>query len=82
MPASRQDQGMSPGLAVLTSMITPAVLIPACSALILSTSVRLGRVVEMDFPGSSGDTTPRRRSSSSSTRAARGSPPAARLRRK
>jgi hypothetical protein len=37
---------MNPGLAVLTSMITPAVLISACSALILSTSVRLGRVVD------------------------------------
>lgn len=37
---------MAPELAVLTSMITPAVLISACSALILSTSVRLGRVVD------------------------------------
>lgn len=37
---------MSPELAVLTSMITPAVLISACAALILSTSVRLGRVVD------------------------------------
>jgi hypothetical protein len=37
---------MSPELAILTSMITPAVLISACSALILSTSVRLGRVVD------------------------------------
>ena len=34
------DQG------VLTSMITPAVLISACAGLILSTSVRLGRVVD------------------------------------
>ena len=33
-------------LAVLTTMITPAVLISACGALILSTSVRLGRVVD------------------------------------
>ena len=33
-------------LAVLTSMITPAVLISACAGLILSTSVRLGRVVD------------------------------------
>ena len=33
-------------LTVLTSMITPAVLISACGALILSTSVRLGRVVD------------------------------------
>jgi hypothetical protein len=31
---------------VLTSMITPAVLISACAGLILSTSVRLGRVVD------------------------------------
>ena len=35
---------LDPG--VLTSMITPAVLISACAALILSTSVRLGRVVD------------------------------------
>jgi hypothetical protein len=33
-------------LGVLTSMITPAVLISACAGLILSTSVRLGRVVD------------------------------------
>ena len=33
-------------LSVLTTMITPAVLISACGALILSTSVRLGRVVD------------------------------------
>jgi hypothetical protein len=37
---------MSLELAVLTTMITPAVLISACGALILSTSVRLGRVVD------------------------------------
>lgn len=37
---------MIPELAVLTSMITPAVLISASGALILSTSVRLGRVVD------------------------------------
>ena len=37
---------MSPEFAVLTSMITPAVLISACAALVLSTSVRLGRVVD------------------------------------
>ena len=37
---------MTPEFTVLTSMITPAVLISACSALILSTSVRLGRVVD------------------------------------
>jgi hypothetical protein len=36
----------SQSLAVLTAMITPAVLISACGALILSTSVRLGRVVD------------------------------------
>ena len=33
-------------IAVMTAMITPAVLISACGALILSTSVRLGRVVD------------------------------------
>ena len=33
-------------VAVLTAMITPAVLISACGALILSTSTRLGRVVD------------------------------------
>jgi hypothetical protein len=37
---------LSTELAVLTSMITPAVLISACGALVLSTSVRLGRVVD------------------------------------
>jgi hypothetical protein len=37
---------LSQALAVLTAMITPAVLISACGALILSTSVRLGRVVD------------------------------------
>ena len=37
---------MSLEIAVLTTMITPAVLISACGALILSTSVRLGRVVD------------------------------------
>ena len=37
---------MTPEFAVLTSMITPAVLISACAALILSTSTRLGRVVD------------------------------------
>lgn len=37
---------MSLDIAVLTTMITPAVLISACGALILSTSVRLGRVVD------------------------------------
>ena len=33
-------------LAILTAMITPAVLISACGALILSTATRLGRVVD------------------------------------
>ena len=37
---------MPPELGILTSMITPAVLISACAGLILSTSVRLGRVVD------------------------------------
>jgi Flp pilus assembly protein TadB len=37
---------MSSAVAVLTAMITPAVLISACGSLILSTSVRLGRVVD------------------------------------
>ncbi len=36
----------SQSVAVLTAMITPAVLISACGALILSTSTRLGRVVD------------------------------------
>lgn len=37
---------LTSALAVLTAMITPAVLISACGALILSTSTRLGRVVD------------------------------------
>ncbi len=37
---------MSSALTVLTAMITPAVLISACGSMILSTSVRLGRVVD------------------------------------
>lgn len=37
---------MPADLGVLTAMITPAVLISACAGLILSTSVRLGRVVD------------------------------------
>jgi hypothetical protein len=37
---------MPSDMGVLTSMITPAVLISACAGLILSTSVRLGRVVD------------------------------------
>jgi hypothetical protein len=39
-------EAFSSALAVLTAMITPAVLISACGALILSTSTRLGRVVD------------------------------------
>ena len=37
---------MSSAVAVLTAMITPAVLISACGNMILSTSSRLGRVVD------------------------------------
>lgn len=37
---------LSSSLAVLTAMITPAVLISACGTMILSTSARLGRVVD------------------------------------
>jgi Protein of unknown function (DUF2721) len=37
---------MTSALAVLTAMITPAVLISACGSMILSTSSRLGRVVD------------------------------------
>jgi hypothetical protein len=37
---------LNSALAVLTAMITPAVLISACGALILSTSTRLGRVID------------------------------------
>lgn len=37
---------LSASLAVLTAMITPAVLISACGTMILSTSTRLGRVVD------------------------------------
>ncbi|MFN2453263.1 MAG: DUF2721 domain-containing protein [Pyrinomonadaceae bacterium] len=36
----------SSALSVLTAMITPAVLISACGTMILSTSTRLGRVVD------------------------------------
>ena len=39
------DQTTS-AVAVLTAMITPAVLISACGSMILSTSTRLGRVVD------------------------------------
>jgi hypothetical protein len=37
---------LNSAIAVLTAMITPAVLISACGALILSTSTRLGRVID------------------------------------
>lgn len=37
---------LSSAIAVLTAMITPAVLISACGSMILSTSHRLGRVVD------------------------------------
>jgi hypothetical protein len=37
---------LSSAVAVLSAMITPAVLISACGALILSTSTRLGRVID------------------------------------
>lgn len=39
-------EALSSALTVLTAMITPAVLISACGTLILSTSTRLGRVVD------------------------------------
>ena len=37
---------LTDALAILTSMITPALLISACGTLILSTSSRLGRVID------------------------------------
>jgi len=43
---SQPMEALSSAVAVLTAMITPAVLISACGALILSTSTRLGRVVD------------------------------------
>src|SRR5437868_1457449 len=52
LPENRREgddlmfEGLSSVLAVLTAMITPAVLISACGSLILSTSTRLGRVVD------------------------------------
>src|SRR5918998_603067 len=45
-PGSPNVDALSSALPVLTAMITPAVLISACGTLILSTSVRLGRVVD------------------------------------
>jgi len=43
---NRHMDGLSSSLAVLTAMITPAVLISASGTMILSTSTRLGRVVD------------------------------------
>src|SRR5215831_19546301 len=43
LPAMRPDL---PAVALLSAMITPAVLISACGALIFSTSARLARVVD------------------------------------
>lgn len=34
------------GLTILTAMITPAVLISGCGTLVLSTSSRLGRIID------------------------------------
>lgn len=39
-------KSLSAALAILTSMITPALLISACGTFILSTSTRLGRVID------------------------------------
>ena len=39
-------EGLSSSLTVLTAMITPAVLISASGTMILSSSTRLGRVVD------------------------------------
>ncbi|MEO6393116.1 MAG: DUF2721 domain-containing protein [Pyrinomonadaceae bacterium] len=39
-------EALSPTLAILTAMITPALLISASGALVLSTSARLGRTVD------------------------------------
>jgi hypothetical protein len=38
--------GLASALAILSAMITPAVLISACAALTISTSARLARVME------------------------------------
>src|ERR671917_476930 len=43
-------EAFSSAVAVLTAMITPAVLISACGALILSTSTRLGLVAAVGRP--------------------------------
>ena len=39
------QDGLQPTISVLTAMITPAVMVSACGALILSTSQRLSRVI-------------------------------------
>src|SRR5437868_13206140 len=52
LPENRREgddlmfDSLSSVLSILTAMITPAVLISACGSLILSTSTRLGRVVD------------------------------------
>ena len=46
MSIKRQSMDSASAIAVLTAMITPAVLISACGSMILSTSSRLGRVVD------------------------------------
>ena len=43
---SQQISNIQSALSVLTSMITPALLISACGTFIMSTSIRLGRVVD------------------------------------
>jgi hypothetical protein len=43
---SHPVQSLSGALQVLTAMITPALLISACGAFILSTSNRLGRIID------------------------------------
>src|SRR6266550_1839503 len=45
-PYNFSAMDMTSAVAVLTAMITPAVLISACGSMILSTSHRLGRVVD------------------------------------
>jgi hypothetical protein len=42
----QQISNIQSALSVLTSMITPALLISACGTFIMSTSIRLGRVVD------------------------------------
>src|SRR5258708_7482594 len=45
-PYKLSSMDSATAIAVLTAMITPAVLISACASMILSTSSRLGRVVD------------------------------------